>query len=152
MSGYPNGIRGYLPLGVPPSPLLRGGASDRIDMLVGCSLYKNTCFLSEQGDMSPCATRTHVFLLDTKTCLLSQQEDMSSFSTRRRRHVLLSDKKSCLLVQQEDMTSYPTTTRHVFLLDEKTCLLAHLDTEWVVLKINCLGSHAGVMYLNIMRT
>ena len=32
--------------------------------------------------------------------------------------------------------------KHVF-FNRKTSLLAHMGTEWVVLKINCFGSHAG---------
>jgi len=49
---------------------------------------------------------------------------------------------------QEYISSF-STRRRVFLLNEKTCLLAHVDTEWVVLKISCLGSHAGSLSLSL---
>jgi len=64
--------------------------------------------------------------------------------------VFLLNKKTCLLVQQDD-TSSLSTTIHVFLLNKKTCILAHMDTEWVVLKINCFGSHAWLIYIYIER-
>ena len=131
---------------------------------------KKACPLVQQEDMSSCSTRRHVFLLNRKTwllfqledmsssfllnrmtCLLVQQEDMSSCRTGR--HVFLPVEQEGmssgwtrrhLLAEREDMSSC-WTRRHVFLLNKRTCLVAHMDTERVVLKINCLGSHPGVM-------
>jgi len=114
--------------------------------LLGASWVPPGCLLdaywvfTAQEDMSSCSTarqccpaRRHVnkktcFLPNKKTCLPAEQEDMSSCSTRR--HVFMLDKKTYLLVEQNDI-SY---------------LLVHIDTEWVVLKINWLGSHAGVIH------
>ena len=73
--------------------------------------------------MSSLLTRGHVFLSNQKLCLLGALEDVSS---------------------QEDIPSC-SVGRHVSLSKKKTCLPAHMDTEWVVQKINCL--HARVMYI-----
>ena len=128
-------------------------------MLVGCLLHKSSC-----------STRRHAFLFNKRTCLLVEEEDMSSCSTIR--HVFLFNKRKCLCVEQEDMSLFSTATHVFFLLNKKTCSLVqqedkkacllvdkntcllahmrpHMDTDWVVLKINCLGVSLWGQYIYI---
>jgi len=94
---------------------------------------KKTCPPHGAGDICPCSTRGHVFLLNRekctlcsrKACLLVEQEDMPS--TWSRRHLSLFDKKTCPLVEQEEMhpeqqegMSSCRTRRHAFHMEQGT--------------------------------